>query len=105
MAYKWPNKDPDEILDYSVDWSRFLGSAIISSVTWFIDDADEVKTEFGDTDTVNGLQKVTQTETTTTATIRLALGTNNVQYKLYCQMTDDQGLTAERAVTIRIRNN
>jgi len=105
MAYKWPNKDPDEILDYSVDWSRFLGSAIISSVSWFVDDADEVKTAFGDTDVVNGLQKVTQTETTTVATIRLALGTNNVQYKLYCQMTDDQGLTAERSVTIRIRNN
>jgi len=105
MSYKWPNKDPDEILDYSVDWSRFLDAATIASVTWYIDNADGVKTQYDDTDVVNGLQKVSQTETTTVATIRLSLGTNNVQYKLYCSMTDNEGLTAERSVTIRIRNN
>jgi len=105
MSYKWPNKDPDELLDYSVDWSRFLDTATIASVTWYIDDASGVKTQYDDTDVVNGLQKVSQTETTTVATIRLSLGTNNVQYKLYCKMTDNEGLTAERSVTIRIRDN
>jgi hypothetical protein len=35
MALRWPVKDPDETLDYSIDWSRFLGSGItISAVTW-----------------------------------------------------------------------
>ena len=105
MAYRWPNKDPDEILDYSVDWSRFLDDATITNVTWYIDDADGTKVQYDDTDIVNGLQKVSQTETSTVATIRLSLGTNNVQYKLYCNMTDNEGLTAERSVTIRIRNN
>jgi hypothetical protein len=38
MSYKWPDKDPDEMLDYSVDWSRFLGDDTISSVTWYIYD-------------------------------------------------------------------
>ena len=36
MSFRWPNKDPDEQLDYSVDWSRFLGSATISTVTWSV---------------------------------------------------------------------
>ena len=36
MSFPWPNKDPDEQLDYSVDWSRFLGSATISTVTWSV---------------------------------------------------------------------
>ena len=31
MSYKWPDKDKDEILDYSVDWSRFLGD---DSICW-----------------------------------------------------------------------
>ena len=30
MAFKWPNKDPDEQLDYSIDWSRYLDTATIS---------------------------------------------------------------------------
>ena len=36
MAYQWPFKDPAETLDYSVDWSRFLGSATIASVVWSV---------------------------------------------------------------------
>ena len=34
MSFKWPIKDPDETLDYSVDWSRFLGSGTISFGIW-----------------------------------------------------------------------
>ena len=36
MSFRWPVKDPDEQLDYSMDWSRFLDTATISSVTWFV---------------------------------------------------------------------
>ena len=36
MSFRWPSKDPDEILDYSVDWSRFLDTAIITDVVWFV---------------------------------------------------------------------
>ena len=45
MAFRWPNKDPDETLDYSVDWSRFLGDKTISSVAWFLRDANGVMQE------------------------------------------------------------
>ena len=40
MSMKWPNKDPDEVLDYSIDWSRFLGTATIADYTWFVDVAE-----------------------------------------------------------------
>ena len=40
MALKWPDKDPDEQLDYSIDWSNALGTNTISSVTWKVRDAD-----------------------------------------------------------------
>ena len=26
MAFKFPDKDPDEKLDYTVDWSRYLST-------------------------------------------------------------------------------
>lgn len=103
MSFRWPPKDPDEILDYSVDWSRFLGTATVASVNWFIDNADDVKTAFNPTDVVDGLQNVSETNTTTVATINLALGTLNKEYKLYCQMTDSTGSVVERVIKIRIK--
>ena len=112
MSYKWPNKDPDEILDYSIDWSRFLGDQTISTnprIAWFINDADGVKTAatFGQDVTVDGLLSVgsNQTQTNTVATIRLALGTVNTSYKITCQMTSSSGLVSERTVTLRIKEN
>jgi len=103
MSYKWPDKDKDEVVDYNIDWSRFLGDDTISSVTWFIDAADGTKTEVSNTDVVNGLQKVSQTNTTTVATIRLGLGTNNTRYKITCRILTAESLQYERAVFIRIR--
>lgn len=44
MSFRWPNKDPDETLDYSVDWSRWLNGATISSVVWYVDNSSGTKT-------------------------------------------------------------
>jgi hypothetical protein len=41
MALRFPDKDPDEKLDYTVDWSRYLnGEVTIASVVWKIQQAD-----------------------------------------------------------------
>ena len=105
MALKWPDKDPDEVLDYSIDWSRFLGSATISSFTWFVDDADGVKTELTDSGPlVNGIQLVSSTSTNTVVTAYIGSGTNNKLYKFTCQITDTNGLVVERTVRLRVRN-
>ena len=103
MSFKWANKDPDEILDYSVDWSRFLGAATISSVAWSVDNASNVKTAIAAGNTVNGIQNVSQTNTTTVATINLGLGTLNEEYKFYCRITDSTGSIAERVIKLRIK--
>jgi hypothetical protein len=104
MSYRWPNKDKDEQLDYSVDWSRWLGDSVtISSVAWFVDNASGVKTAFTNGSVVYGLQNVAATNTSTVATINLALGTNNIEYKLYCRITDSSGSIAERTVKLRIK--
>ena len=103
MSFRWVNKDPDEVLDYSVDWSRFLGAATIGSVTWFVDDADGVKTLLASGQSVNGIQNVSQTATNAVATINLGLGTLNKEYKFYCRMQDSTGSTAERVIKLRIK--
>lgn len=104
MSYRWPNKDKDEQLDYSVDWSRWLGDGVtISLVDWFVDDSAGAKTAFTAGLVVNGLQNVAVTQTNTVTTINLALGTNNVEYKLYCRITDTSGSIAERTIKLRIK--
>ena len=103
MSFRWVNKDPNEILDYSVDWSRWLGSATLSSVLWYVDNDSGVKTSIGNGQVVNGIQCVTSTYTNTTATIHLALGTLNKEYKFYCAITDSTGSVAERVIKLNIK--
>lgn len=103
MSFKWPSKDPDEILDYSVDWSRALGVATIVSSVWYVDDAAGVKTALVGGAVVNGIQNISQTVAGKVTTIYLGLGTNNVEYKFYCAITDSSGRAFERVVRLKIK--
>lgn len=103
MSFKWPSKDKDELLDYSVDWSRFLDTDSISSITWFVDDSAGVKTVIAAGDTVNGIQNVSQTISGSVATINLGLGTANYDYKFTCRMQDNTGSIAERVIRLKIK--
>ena len=105
MSLKWPNKDPDEVVDYSMDWSRFLNGATIGNATWFVDASDGVKTQFAPSGAViNGIQLVSATSTDTVTTARLGSGIHNRQYKITCQITESNGLVVERSVRLRVRN-
>jgi hypothetical protein len=113
MSFRWPSKDPDETLDYSVDWSRFLESAVIDSVKWFVQSnlyntktelqAGQTLTTASSNATTDSVQNVSQTNTNTVATINIAGGQNNVEYTFSCQMTDDTGSTAERTIKLRMK--
>ena len=103
MSFRWPNKDPDELLDYSIDWSRFIGTATISSAVWYVEDSAGVKTLIAAGAVVNGIQNVSQTISSAITTINISLGTNNTEYKFTCRITDSTGSIAERAVRLRIK--
>lgn len=103
MSFKWPNKDPDEVLDYSVDWSRYLNGATITSYSWYVDNADGVKTLLPAGGVVNGIQNVAQTSSGAIVTIHLGLGTNNKEYKFYSRINDSTGSISERVVRLRVK--
>jgi hypothetical protein len=103
MSYKWPDKDKDEIVDYSVDWSRFLGEDTISATTWYIKDAAGVNTLVENSGVVNGLQFVTGTISGKVSTARFSLGTNNVRYTIVCRITTGAGLQYERSIFLRVK--
>ena len=112
MSFRWPVKDPDESLDYSMDWSRFLDTATISSVTWFVKtpeigktqiDAGETLTTASGSTVTDSIQNISQTNTDTVATINLGGGVLNREYSFICQIVDSTGSTAERTVKLNIR--
>lgn len=103
MSFRWPNKDPDEVLDYSVDWSRFLAGATILDVQWYVDDASGVKTEIVPGAVVNGIQNVAENIIGDVATINLGLGTNNTEYKFTCRIESSTGNIVERVIRLRVK--
>lgn len=113
MSFRWPSKDPDETLDYSVDWSRFLESAIIDSVKWFVQSnlyntkteiqAGQTLTTASSNATTDSVQNVSQTNTNTVATINIAGGVLNREYTFTCKVTDSNAKVAERTIKLVIR--
>ena len=113
MSFTWPNKDPDEQLDYSVDWSRFLDTATISSVVWSIkSNTYTTKTILASGETLavassaassDTIQIVSQSNTTTVATINIRSGTANEEYTFFCRVTDSTGSQAERTIKLRVK--
>jgi hypothetical protein len=114
MSFRWPVKDPDESLDYSIDWSRFLDTATISSVTWYVQTPEIGKTELGAGQTLttassnavtDSIQNIAQTNTNTVATINLGGGVLNREYIFTCNIMDSTASQAERTVKLKIREN
>jgi hypothetical protein len=88
MALEWPSKDPDEVLDYQLDWSGRLGSDTIASSSWTVP---------------AGITKNSDTNTTTVTTIWLSSGTLNSSYDLQNRVTTTGGRTMDQTVRIRIK--
>lgn len=90
-ALKTFTKDPDALLDYTLDWSTdgWLGSDTIASVTWVIP---------------AGITKTTDTNTTTTATAWLSGGTVDTDYTVTCRITTAGGRIDDRSLLIQVRN-
>lgn len=103
MSYTFPDKAAADILDYTVDWSRYLDGATLSTVTWYCEDADGVKQNF-DTPTtiINGLQHVSNSNNTESATIQLSLGTAGTTYTLYCAVTTSTGNATESKIKLDV---
>src|SRR6056300_929625 len=107
MSFRWPVKDPDEQLDYSMDWSRFLDTATISSVTWFVQTSEIGKTQIDAGQTLTtassnavtyNRQKLAQTNTNIGSTINLGGCVFKREYSFICRIIDSTGSQAERTV-------
>jgi hypothetical protein len=87
---QWPTKDPDETLDYSIDWSQVLAADddTIDSVVWTIP---------------VGLTKISQQEANGVATVWLSGGTQRLGgYVIACRLETTGGRTYDRSVRLAV---
>jgi len=82
-------KDPQAILDYSVDWTDWLETDTISGVAWTVP---------------TGITQTAVSNTTKIATIWLSGGTAGVSYDITCRITTNGGRTDERSISIMVRD-
>lgn len=85
---RWPSKDPDEELDFRIDWSAWLAGDTITSATWTVP---------------AGLTKGTEARDDSTTTVWLSGGTDNTDYKIGCRIETAAGRTFDHAVMLEVR--
>lgn len=90
MARRWSEpKDPQEVIDYMVDWAAPLDNDVIATSAWTLP---------------TGITGGLQTHSDTTATVWLSGGTEGENYTLVNQITTAGGRTREQTCTLRVRN-
>lgn len=82
-------KDPDAVLDYVVDWSEWLVDDTIDASEWTVPD---------------GIEKDSDTHTTTTATVWLSGGTLGATYTLVNHITTVAGREEDQTIRIKVRS-
>lgn len=81
------NKDPDAVLDYTIDWSDWLGSDTITASTWTVP---------------AGITNDSDSNTTTKAIIWLSGGTAETTYECINHITTTGGREDDRTLIIHI---
>lgn len=82
-------KDPDAVLDYSVDWSLWLAGDEISTSEWILAQGAL-------------LEKVTDTKTTTKATVWLRGGEAGTTYLVTNRIVTVGGRTDDRTISVKV---
>ena len=82
-------KDGAATLDYTVDWSAFLGTDTIATAV---------------VTTPAGLTELSEVTTPTKVTVWLSGGTVGQSYTVVCRITTVAGRIDERSILIRVRD-
>ena len=89
MAARWTTpKDPNEVLDYSIDWTGPLAGDTIATSTWTVP---------------AGLTSGADSKTDTRTTVWLSGGTENASYELLNRITTAGGRTRDLTCVLKIK--
>lgn len=89
-APAWPAKDPDEVLDYAIDWKNRLTGDTIATSSWGVPD---------------GITQGSNTIAGTKTIIWLSSGVIGASYAIRNRITTTGGRTMDQTVSLDIREN
>lgn len=82
-------KDPDAIMDFVIDWTRWLSGDTIASSTWVVP---------------AGITRAAVAATTTSTTIWLSGGTHASKYTITNRIVTVAGRTDDRSFIVPVRH-
>ncbi len=95
QAMQWPAKDPDDVLDFALDWSEQLEADgtvevpdTITTATWTVP---------------AGLTKNSQVEEDGLVTVWLSGGEAGSRYDIGCRIVTGGGRTYDRTISLSVR--
>ncbi len=88
MSLIWPPKDPDEVLDYKIDWTARLDGDTILTSTWVVP---------------AGITKNSDSHTTTASLVWLSGGTLGAVLELINRIITTAGRTMDQTVKLKIK--
>jgi len=88
MALLWPPKDPDEVLDYKLDWSSRLAGDLILTSTWITPDT---------------ITAVSHSHTDTACTLWLSGGTLGEKLRITNRIVTEGGRTMDQTMVLSIK--
>ena len=80
-------KDPNAVLDYTIDWIRWLSGDQIATSQWLVP---------------TGLMKLADSKTASSATVWLSGGTAGQSYTVTNRITTTGGRTEDRSFLVKI---
>lgn len=80
-------KDPDEVVNFGIDWADYLGTDTISSSSWTVP---------------SGITQVGSSFTATQATIKLSGGTVGSIYRISNRITTSASETVDQSIDIEV---
>ena len=89
MTLTWPTKDPNDVLDYQLDWTARLGGDTISTSTWLIASGD--------------ITIDSDSNTTTVTTVWLSGGTADTTVVVTNRIATSGGRTMDQSVRLKLK--
>lgn len=86
---QWPTKDPDDVLDYGLNWTEWLDGDTLNSVVWTVLEGSIVK----QSENVVG----------NVATVWFSGGVSKENCRVQCRITTVGGRTKDQVVGLRVR--
>jgi hypothetical protein len=84
-------KDPDAVLDYSVDWFLWLAGDQISSSEWILEEGATI-------------EKITDTFTTSRTVVWLGRGDKGITYLVTNRIVTAGGRTDDRTISVKVED-